>query len=229
MNDASEGGAARDPGAAIKVLIIDRHQLLVDSLSQWLAVNAPDIAVLAEWNGARAKGALANSARADHTRGDGDAEADVAVVSDVRAVAPMRGAGIQVVLLAEHLRVVELASALQAGALGIVPKSAEPADAASAIRAAASGLRYLHHDVEALLASAGARSVELSRREQRLVELYLGPIPRSTRDVAEELGISEQTVKSHLHRVRQRYAAAGFKVSNVISLQDQLRKDGWLD
>jgi DNA-directed RNA polymerase specialized sigma24 family protein len=47
--------------------------------------------------------------------------------------------------------------------------------------------------------------------------------------VADLLAISEQTVKSHLHRVRQRYAAAGFTVGNIISLQDQLRKDGWLN
>ncbi|BAS15779.1 hypothetical protein AHiyo8_40820 [Arthrobacter sp. Hiyo8] len=48
------------------------------------------------------------------------------------------------------------------------------------------------------------------------------------RGVAELLGISQQTVKSHLHRVRQRYAASGIDVGNVLSLQDRLRKDGWL-
>ncbi|MGO4858222.1 hypothetical protein [Arthrobacter sp. 2MCAF14] len=212
-----------------RVLLIDNHQLLVDSLSQWLLVYAPEIRVLA--------GASSWPLEGLTPQGDGAAKADVAVVGELQGreapnlagiVSSLRASGMQVVLLADQQPVMAISSALDAGALAIVPKSADPGHTAAAIRAAASGRRYLHPDIKGMLESTAALRVELSVRERRLVELYLGPTPRSIREVADLLAISEQTVKSHLHRVRQRYAAAGFKVGNIISLQDQLRKDGWL-
>ncbi|MDQ0029545.1 sigma factor-like helix-turn-helix DNA-binding protein [Arthrobacter bambusae] len=211
-----------------RVLLIERHQLLIDSLSQWLRMNTPEIRVLAGASWPPESAGL---------QGDGARTADVAVVGELQGreagniaglVASLRGSGMQVVLLADHHPAMAITSALDAGALAVVPKSAEPGHTAAAIRAAASGRRYLHPDIKGLLESPAVARVELSARERRLVELYLGPTPRSIKEVAELLAISEQTVKSHLHRVRQRYAGAGLKVGNIISLQDQLRKDGWL-
>lgn len=212
-----------------RVLLIDRHQLLVDSLSQWLLINAPEIRVLA--------GASGWQPEVRGPQSDGAAKADVAVVGELhgpddpnpaRIVSSLRASGMQVVLLADHQPVMAINSALDAGALAVVPKSADPSHTAAAIRAAASGRRYLHPDIEGMLEATASTRVGLSVRERRLVELYLGPTPRSIREVADLLAISEQTVKSHLYRVRQRYAAAGFNVGNIISLQEQLRKDGWL-
>ncbi|MFK4295630.1 two-component system nitrate/nitrite response regulator NarL [Arthrobacter sp. GAS37] len=212
-----------------RVLLIDRHQLLIDSFSQWLLMNAPEIRVLAGASSWPPEGGIA--------QGDGAAKADAAVVGELHGseapnlsgiVSSLRASGMQVVLLADRQPVMAINSALDAGALAIVPKSADPGHTADAIRAAASGRRYLHPDIKGMLESTASTRVELSVRERRLVELYLGPTPRSIREVAELLAISEQTVKSHLHRVRQRYAAAGFNVGNIISLQEQLRKDGWL-
>ncbi|WP_284984913.1 sigma factor-like helix-turn-helix DNA-binding protein [Arthrobacter sp. efr-133-TYG-118] len=212
-----------------RVLLIDRHQLLIDSLSQWLLMNAPEIRVLAGTSSWPPEGGI--------PQGDAVAKADVAVVGELHGseapnlpgiVSSLRASGMQVVLLADQQPVMVINSALDAGALAIVPKSADPGHTAAAIRAAASGRRYLHPEIKGILESTASTRVELSVREQRLVELYLGPSPRSIREVAELLAISEQTVKSHLHRVRQRYAAAGFNVGNIISLQEQLRKDGWL-
>ncbi|MBB6404358.1 sigma-70 family RNA polymerase sigma factor [Arthrobacter sp. AZCC_0090] len=219
---------ATEPVPGIRVLIIDPHRLLIDSLSQWLLVNAPGITVLAGTTAWPLGGQVPGGA---------GASADVAVVGELRGGEPgsiadvvtsLRESGMQVVLLADQQPAMAISSALDAGALAIVPKSADPSHTAAAIRAAAAGRRYLHPDVEGMLESTAHTRVELSARERRLVELYLGPMPRGTREVAEHLGISEQTVKSHLHRVRQRYGAAGFSVGNIISLQDQLRKDGWL-
>ncbi|MHC6219666.1 sigma factor-like helix-turn-helix DNA-binding protein [Arthrobacter sp. MMS24-S77] len=220
---------ATGPVPGIRVLIVDRHRLLIDSLSQWLLLNAPGITALA--------GATAWPLESGAPGGAGARGADVAVVGELHGgeggtiagvVTSLRGLGMQVVMLVDQQPLTAITSALDAGALAIVPKSAEPGHTAAAIRAAASGRRYLHPEIEGILESAALTRVELTARERRLVELYLGPTPRGTREVAEHLGISEQTVKSHLHRVRQRYAAAGFNVGNIISLQDQLRKDGWL-
>ncbi|MEV8149595.1 sigma factor-like helix-turn-helix DNA-binding protein [Arthrobacter sp. NPDC080073] len=211
------------------VLLIDRHQLLIDSLSQWLLMNAPEIRVLA--------GTSSWSHEDGTPQGDAAVKADVAVVGELHGseaanlagiVSSLRASGMQVVLLADRQPLMVIKSALDAGALAVVPKSADPGHTAAAIRAAASGRRYLHPEITGMLDSTASTRVELSVRERRLVELYLGPMPRSIREVADVLAISEQTVKSHLHRVRQRYAAAGFNVGNIISLQEQLRKDGWL-
>ncbi len=115
-----------------------------------------------------------------------------------------------------------------AGALGYVPKAAGPRHTELALRAAASGQEYVHPDVTAGQESSSPVRITLSPREQRLAELYLGSAAMSVRGVADTMGISEQTVKAHLHRIRQRYATAGIKLGNVISLRKQLANDGWI-
>lgn len=209
-----------------RVLMIDDHRLMVDVLDAWLHSHAPDIV-------------LAGSLRAVPCSGRETAALDWGVTVGVLgtlvrhselvpSVQWLVAAGLRVVVLATTLDGREAGAALAAGALGYVPKTAGPAHTERAIRAAVAGQQYVHPDAAEVLVDAEPLSIRLSVREQRVAELYLGSNALTIRGVADVLGISEQTVKAHLHRIRRRYAAAGIQVGNVISLLRQLYIDGWI-
>ena len=115
-------------------------------------------------------------------------------------------------------------SALQAGAVGYLPKDElTPESLASAVRAAADGTSVMTPDLlEHLLAklpeNADARPVaaRLTDREQQVLSLIAAGHP--TREVALELSYSERTVKNVLHDVvtklnaRSRSQAVAFAV-----------------
>jgi DNA-binding NarL/FixJ family response regulator len=96
-----------------------------------------------------------------------------------------------------------LREALELGAAGVVPKSAETAELVGAIRRAASG-RPRSHGALGVARPGGAeeidrRSLDLSPREHDVLRLLArGP---SNAEIAAELGISPRTVASHVASV----------------------------
>lgn len=92
-----------------------------------------------------------------------------------------------------------------AGVAGYLPKNVRREELVQAVRAVAAGKGFLHPDVTRpflervgpLAAHAGL--TPLSNREQQVLEqLATG---RSTREIAEALGLGDETVKSHLSRI----------------------------
>lgn len=209
-----------------RVLVVDHHQLMIDTLDAWLRCHAPDLVISAS-----------STALPPGNRGEGWAAQgiDVAVLGTVDsheelvpAVRQLVGAGLRVVVLATALDGWDAGAACAAGALGYVPKAAGPQYIEHAIRSVARGKLYVPPEVAAVMVDTAPVRIKLSLREQRLAELYLGSQAMPVRGVADAMGISEQTVKAHLHRIRQRYAAAGIRLGNVISLRKQLSTDGWI-
>ncbi len=223
-----------------RLLVVDHHQLMIDTLSAWFRCSAPDLVVAAglnvisELNTELHPEPLGTAPSWPDPAG-ADPEITVAILGTldlhtelIPAVHRLVDCGLRVVVLATRLDGWEAGAALAAGALGYVPKSAGPRHTELAVRAASAGQEYLHPDAAAVLVDTAPVRVKLSSREQRLAELYLGSQAMSVRGVADAMGISEQTVKAHLHRIRQRYGAAGIKLGNVISLRRQLSTDGWI-
>ena len=209
-----------------RLMVVDQHQLMIDTLDAWLRRNAPDLVVAAGFTTVPTQlqqEALAGLSVTVAVLGTLDRREKL-----VPAVRQLVQAGLRVVVLATALDRWDAGAVRSAGALGYVPKAAGPRHTELALRAAASGQEYLHPDVLAGHDSSTPLRITLSPREQRLAELYLGSDAMSVRGVADAMGISEQTVKAHLHRIRQRYATAGIKLGNVISLRKQLSNDGWI-
>ncbi|WP_159703388.1 hypothetical protein [Arthrobacter sp. 18067] len=209
-----------------RLVVVDHHQLMIDTLDAWLRCNAPDLVVASGLNAIPLrpeKPDFCDQSISVAVLGTLDHHAEL-----IPAVHWLIDAGLRVVVLATALDGWEAGAARAAGALGYVPKSAGPAHTETAIRAAADGQPYVHPDAAAIMVDTAPVRIKLSLREQRLAELYLGSEALSVRGVADAMGISEQTVKAHLHRIRQRYAAAGIKLGNVISLRKQLNADGWV-
>lgn len=92
-----------------------------------------------------------------------------------------------------------------AGMAGYLPKNVRREELVQAIRAVASGKGFLHPDVtRPFLERVGplathAGLTPLSNREQQVLELLA--TGRSTREIAEALGLGDETVKSHLSRI----------------------------
>lgn len=85
--------------------------------------------------------------------------------------------------------------ALKAGALGYLLKSSLRAELINAIRGAYEGKRYVPSEVAASIAQH-LGSEDLSPREVEILRRIAGGL--SNKQIALELGVSEETVKTHL-------------------------------
>ena len=105
--------------------------------------------------------------------------------------------------------------AITAGARAYLDSSADPHTVRMAIDIVVSGSiwaprRLLSRLIDRLLrvpggGSGGASIVQLTAREQQVLDLIL--LARSNREIAEELGIEERTVKAHVGRLMRKTGA----------------------
>ncbi|TFC93017.1 MULTISPECIES: response regulator transcription factor [Cryobacterium] len=94
----------------------------------------------------------------------------------------------------------DILNAVEAGASGYLLKDAPPHELIAAVRAAAAGESALAPVIASrLLNRMRAPQISLSGREIQVLELVA--LGRSNTDVAEELFVSETTVKSHLAHI----------------------------
>lgn len=102
-------------------------------------------------------------------------------------------------------------TAVSHGVLGYVLQEASAADVVAAVRAVANGdavctatlarvlFRYVASQRNELPNARGRKRFNLTRREQQLVPLVSRGL--TNKEIAVELSVSEQTVKSHIHRI----------------------------
>jgi two-component system NarL family response regulator len=95
--------------------------------------------------------------------------------------------------------------AVRAGASGYLPKASEPTELMEAIRTIYRGQQYFPPAIRAALATRAARE-ELSERERQVLAAIVRG--RSNKEIAADLGISENTVKVHTTRVFEKLGVA---------------------
>jgi DNA-binding NarL/FixJ family response regulator len=97
-------------------------------------------------------------------------------------------------------------AAVDAGAVGYLPRDASPDELVRGIRAAARGesAGTLRAALALVTESAGrtSQALPLTRREREVLALVGGGL--ANKQIARRLGISEKTVKAHLGRAFQR-------------------------
>ena len=108
-----------------------------------------------------------------------------------------RAPGARVLFLSMHDQARDVRRAFDAGADGYLLKSAADEDLVRAIRAVASGERYVHPALGAALAAPAADGPlgELSDREREVLRLLA--LGHTNQEIAERLIVSVRTVESH--------------------------------
>ncbi|WP_308799693.1 response regulator transcription factor [Agromyces silvae] len=205
----------------IRLAIVDDHRMLLGALSEWLRGAAPDIEVVAavpSWSELLAHPAFP----VDVVLLDLDLKDNIPVSLKLSM---LKSAGVQTMLISTYSEPAVVREALSAGALGYLPKSEPVETIVEAIRAAKLGESYLTPELQATLLEDGL-SPKLSAQERRVMALYGAGQP--VKAVAFQLGISEETAKSYLKRIREKYRVAGYDVGTKVALRKRAIADGIL-
>ena len=231
---AGSGGSAaagRDaaPGPAavaadiIDVAAVDNHPIVLDGIASW--VTAPDGGIRVVGTASTVASLLAGPGRRacvvllDLELGDGTAiEHNVATIL---------AAGPAVLVLAASDKPRSVRAAMRAGALGYVLKDEETVQVRAAIRSVAAGQGWISPRLAYIFATDDATDrPELSPQETRALQLYATGM--AMKSVAKRMGLSEETVKQYVGRVREKYARAGRAAPTKLELYHRAVEDGHL-
>ena len=123
-------------------------------------------------------------------------------------------AGLRILLVAMEEDEQVFLRAIRAGAMGFVPKDASAQDVVTAVRSVARGeavcpprfCRFLFDCVASQVKERSEddarQNVVLTRREQQLVPMIGQGL--TNKEIAQQLNLSEQTIKNHVHRILQK-------------------------
>ena len=139
----------------------------------------------------------------------------------------------QIIIFTSYYKDEHIFPAIRAGALSYVLKDASPAELAAAIRKAAQGEAVINSRVAARLVQEiqGVKDepvnpfAELSDRELEVLRLIAAG--RNNKEIADELVISEKTVKSHVSNILSKLHLADRTQAAVYAWnQGIVRRDG---
>jgi DNA-binding NarL/FixJ family response regulator len=188
--------------APIRLLIVDDHFVVRIGLTSALNLE-PDMRVVAEARNGREAVALFERHRPDVVVMDYQLPEmnGAAATGEIRRKWPAA----KIIILSVYKGEEDVHRAVQAGASGYLPKSAEPRELVEAIRAIYRGETYFPAAIHAALERRQGRG-ELSEREKEVLAMIVRG--RSNKEIAAELGISENTVKVHTTKVFEKLNVA---------------------
>ncbi|RLP76104.1 DNA-binding response regulator [Mycetocola tolaasinivorans] len=207
--------------AQIRLAIIDDHRMLLSALTEWIRAAAEDIkpvAAVATW---------------PDLLGHPEFPVDVVLLDlDLKdnipislKIATLNTTGVRTVLMSTYSEPAVVREALGAGAMGYLAKSEDASMIVEAIRAAYRGENFVSAELEgALNNTTQGGAPKLSAQERRVMALYASGEP--VKSVAFELSISEETAKSYLKRIREKYRGAGHDVGTKVALRKRAIIDG---
>lgn len=150
---------------------------------------------------------------------------DVAVVDlrlprisgfDVIAMLKREFSSVRIVVLSNYQGSEDIYRAVRSGAMAYLTKDASGEELMSAIQSVDRGLRYLPHAALGRLAER-MPAVELTPRETEVLSCITKGC--SNREIAEELGIAEKTVRIHVSAVLEKMGARDRTQATIFALQ----------
>ena len=114
-----------------------------------------------------------------------------------------------------------IAHALRAGARGAVLKNADNSELAKAIRIVAQGGDYISPDIRQQL-EADPPVPDLTSRQSEILESMVRGL--TDRDIAQQLGLSPESVSEHVGAIRQKIGAANRTEAVAIAMRKYLLK-----
>jgi DNA-binding NarL/FixJ family response regulator len=207
----------------IRLAVVDDHRMILSGLANWIRNASDEIDVVAElttWPELLTH----PSFPVDVVLLDLDLKDNIPVAVKISA---LKATGTRVVLMSTNSEPNVVREALAAGALGYLVKSEDATMIVEAIRAASQGESFISAELDlAINASDIGGAPKLSAQERRVMALYGGGEP--VKSVAYQLGISEETAKSYLKRIREKYRVAGIDVGTKVALRRRAIQDGIL-
>jgi DNA-binding NarL/FixJ family response regulator len=197
LSAAADGGAGPG-GASIGVLIADDHGVVRSGLAM-LIERQPDMTVVGE----AADGIAAVELALERRPAVAVLDVSMPGLTGPQVARQIRSHDerIQLLMLSMHEEDRYFFDALDAGALGYVPKRAADSDLIDAIRSVAAGRAFVSSSTQQALMrrwleeDPDSRREELTARELEVVKLIAEA--RTNRQIAEALKVSEKTVESH--------------------------------
>ena len=199
-------GSPRRPSAArIRVVVVDDHPITLTGLQSLLS-RERDITVMAGCG----DGAEAVRAVRSHEPDVLVADQDMPVIDGVSILKQLRSAGdaTPVVLLAtanDH----KLAEALRFDVEGIVFKHSDPKHLIGCLREVHAGRRWLDSSLGSFnhMPLPGSVPDTLTPRQIEVARAAVSGL--SNKELAQRLGVSEGTIKNHLHAIYERLQLDG--------------------
>ncbi len=185
----------------IRVLLVDDHFVVRSGLAASLGLE-DDLTVVAEAGDvpgalARFKEHLPDVVIMDLQLGPGSGLDATAQICREHPAA-------KILVFSSFARDEDIYRAIRAGALGYLHKAAPREDLLMAVRTVAQGRRFLPPDIAQRLAERLGRP-EPSARELEVLSLIAQG--RSNKEIAATLGVSDETVKTHVSNVMQKLHA----------------------
>ena len=196
---------------SVRVALIGEHEFTLLGLA-WQVKSAPQMhmaGMLAPSDGvverarrAGAQAAVLDIPRADETRA-------------LRICRALADAGVAVVAYCESEAPGTVQRALDAGALGVVSKSEHTAEVLRAGYVVARGRQHVSPGMQC--AVGPAESADVTPRQRELLRLMADGL--DTEDAALALGVSPETVKTHVQGVMSKLGASGRTEAVAIALR----------
>ena len=196
-------------GRKIRIFIVDDHPLVRDGLKVRIA-QEPGMEVCGEAETAEIAIASWQTNRPDVVVVDLGLRDmhGLRLIESIRS----RDSGIRILVLSAYSEALYGERALRAGADSYINKQQAPTHIIEAIRTTAAGKRYLSQELSDRLVSLAVGTQrgmprgmrDLSPRELEVFELIGNGM--STRDIAEQLGVSIHTVETHREKLRVKLA-----------------------
>ncbi len=190
-----------DASLPLRLLLVDDHFVVRSGLAASLALE-DDMSVIAEASDAREAVTAFETNAPDVVLMD----LQMGETSGVDAVAKIcqDHPAAKILVFSSFARDEDIYRAIRAGALGYLQKAAPREDLLEAVRQVAKGNRYLPREIAQRLADRLNRP-EPSPREREVLGLIAKG--RSNKEVASDLGLSEDTVKRHVSNLMAKLGA----------------------
>jgi DNA-binding NarL/FixJ family response regulator len=201
------------PKAKLSVFVAADNRLLREALARMLAKKGIEVTGLESTVPLRAESVAQANADVLLLTSQGALHDDLLMIQQVRATAPE----MRILLLGMVKDAGEFLQCVRAGISGYLLHDASSQEVLEGVGAVHAGeavcprklctalFRYFESEAASMACVSPRRRLGLTRREQQLVPLIAKGL--SNKEIANHFSVSEQTVKNHLYRMKQKIGA----------------------